>query len=57
MKTFKQFQEQIAPSRSGVAVRGSDGKITKMVPPVDLRSIERKMENVKNQARARFGKV
>ena len=57
MKTFKQFQEQIAPSRSGVAVRGSDGKITKMVPPVDLRSIERKIENVKNQARARFGKV
>ena len=57
MKTFKQFQEQIAPSRSGVAVRGSDGKITKMVPPVDLRSIERKMENVKNQARERFGKV
>ena len=57
MKTFKQFQEQIAPSRSGVAVRGSDGKITKMVPPIDLRSIERKMENVKNQARARFGKV
>ena len=57
MKTFKQFQEQIAPSRSGVAVRGSDGKIIKMVPPVDLRSIERKIENVKNQARARFGKV
>ena len=57
MKTFKQFQEQIAPTRSGVAVRGSDGKITKMVPPIDLRSVERKMENVKNQARARFGKV
>ena len=57
MKTFKQFQEQIAPTRSGVAVRGSDGKITKMVPPVDLRSVERKMENVKNQVRARFGKV
>ena len=57
MKTFKQFQEQIAPTRGGVAVRGSDGKITKMVPPVDLRSVERKMENVKNQVRARFGKV
>ena len=57
MKTFKQFQEQIAPTRSGVAVRGSDGKITKMVPPIDLRSVERKMENVKNQARARFGRV
>ena len=57
MKTFKQFQEQIAPTPGGVAVRGSDGKITKMVPPVDLRSIERKMENVKNQARARFGRV
>ena len=57
MKTFKQFQEQIAPSRSGVAVRGSDGKITKMVPPVDLRSIERKIKNVENQAIARFGKV
>ena len=57
MKTFKQFQEQIAPTRGGVAVRGSDGKITKMVPPIDLRSVERKMENVKNQARARFGKV
>ena len=57
MKTFRQFQEQIAPTRGGVAVRGSDGKITKMVPPVDLRSVERKMENVKNQVRARFGKV
>ena len=57
MKTFKQFQEQIAPSRSGVAIRGSDGKITKMVPAVDLRTIEQKMENVKNRVRARFGKV
>ena len=57
MKTFKQFQEQIAPSRSGVAVRGSDGKITKMVPAVDLRAIDQKMENVKNRVRARFGKV
>jgi len=57
MKTFKQFQEQIAPTRGGVAVRGSDGKITKMVPPVDLRTVDRKMENVKNQVRARFGKV
>ena len=57
MKTFKQFQEQIAPSRSGVAIRGSDGKITKMVPAVDLRTIDQKMENVKNRVRARFGKV
>ena len=57
MKTFKQFQEQIAPSRSGVAVQGSDGKITKMVPPVDLRTVDQKMENVKNRVRARFGKV
>ena len=57
MKTFKQFQEQIAPTRGGVAVRGSDGKITKMVPPVDLRTVDRKMENVKNLVRARFGKV
>ena len=57
MKTFRQFQEQIAPTRGGVAVRGSDGKITKMVPPVDLRTVDRKMENVKNQVRARFGKV
>ena len=57
MKTFRQFQEQIAPTRGGVAVRGSDGKITKMVPPVDLRTIEQKMENVKNRVRARFGKV
>ena len=57
MKTFRQFQEQIAPTRGGVAVRSSDGKITKMVPPVDLRTVDRKMENVKNQVRARFGKV
>ena len=57
MKTFKQFQEQIAPSRSGVAVKGSDGKITKMVPPVDLRTLDQKMDNVKNQVRTRFGKV
>ena len=57
MKTFKQFQEQIAPSRSGVAVKGSDGKITKMVPPVDLRTVDQKMDNVKNQVRARFGRV
>ena len=57
MKTFKQFQEQIAPSRSGVAVKGSDGKITKMVPPVDLRTVDQKMKNVENRVRARFGRV
>ena len=56
MKTFKQFQEQIAPSRGGVAVQGSDGKITKMVPPLDLRTVDQKMENVKNRVRARFGR-
>jgi len=56
MKTFKQFQEQIAPTSGGVAVYGSDGKIRKMVPPIDLRSVERKMQNVKNQVRARFGR-
>jgi hypothetical protein len=56
MKTFKQFKEQITPSKGGVAVQGSDGKITKMVPPVDLRTLDRKIENVKNQARAKFGK-
>ena len=57
MKTFKQFQEQIAPSRGGVAVQGSDGKITKIVPPLDLRTVDQKMENVKNRVRARFGRV
>ena len=57
MKTFKQFLEQITPSRGGTAVRGSDGKITKMVPPVDLRTVDQKMENVKNRVRDRFGKV
>ena len=57
MKTFKQFQEQIAPSRGGVAVQTSDGKITKIVPPLDLRTVDQKMENVKNRVRARFGKV
>ena len=56
MKTFKQFQEQIAPSRSGVAVRGSDGKITKMVSPIDLRTADEKMKNVENQSISRFGK-
>ena len=56
MKTFKQFKEQITPSKGGVAVQGSDGKITKMVPPVDLRTLERKMQNVKNQAIAKFGR-
>ena len=56
MKTFKQFKEQITPSKGGVAVQGSDGKITKMVPPVDLRTLDRKIENVKNQARVKFGK-
>ena len=56
MKTFKQFQEQIAPSRGGVAVQGSDGKITKIVPPLDLRTVDQKMENVKNRVRARFGR-
>jgi len=56
MKTFKQFKEQITPSKGGVAVQGSDGKITKMVPPIDLRTLDRKIENVKNQARAKFGK-
>ena len=57
MKTFKQFQEQIAPSRGGVAVQGSDGKIIKIVPPLDLRTVDQKMENVKNRVRARFGRV
>jgi hypothetical protein len=56
MKTFKQFKEQITPSKGGVAVQGSDGKITKMVPPVDLRTLDRKIQNVKNQVRAKFGK-
>ena len=28
MKTFKQFKEQITPSKGGIAVQGSDGKIT-----------------------------
>ena len=56
MKTFKQFKEQIAPSKGGIAVQGSDGKITKMVPPVDLRTLDRKMQNVKNQAIAKFGR-
>ena len=56
MKTFKQFKEQITPSKGGIAVQGSDGKITKMVPPIDLRTLDRKIENVKNQARAKFGK-
>jgi len=56
MKTFKQFKEQITPSKGGVAVQGSDGKITKMVPPVDLRTLDRKMQNVKNQAIAKFGR-
>ena len=56
MKTFKQFKEQITPSKGGVAVQGSDGKITNMVPPVDLRTFDRKMQNVKNQAIAKFGR-
>ena len=56
MKTFKQFREQITPSKGGIAVRGSDGKITKMVPPVDLRTLDRKMQNVRNQAIAKFGR-
>ena len=56
MKTFKQFKEQITPSKGGVAVQGSDGKITKMVPPVDLRTLDRKMQNVKNQVIAKFGR-
>lgn len=56
MKTFKQFREQIAPSKGGIAVRGSDGKITKMVSPVDLRTLDRKMQNVRNQAIAKFGR-
>jgi hypothetical protein len=56
MKTFKQFKEQITPSKGGVAVQGSDGKITKMVPPIDLRTLDRKMQNVKNQAIAKFGR-
>tara|TARA_B100000003_G_scaffold49744_1_gene43715 strand:+ start:1023 stop:1196 length:174 start_codon:yes stop_codon:yes gene_type:complete len=56
MKTFKQFREQIAPSKGGIAVRGSDGKITKMNSPVDLRTLDRKMQNVRNQAIAKFGR-
>ena len=56
MKTFKQFLEQITPSRGGTAVRGSDGKITKMISPIDLRTADQKMKNVENQAIARFGK-
>jgi len=56
MKTFKQFREQITPSKGGIAVQGSDGKITKMNSPVDLRTLDRKMQNVKNQAIAKFGR-
>ena len=56
MKTFKQFKEQITPSKGGIAVQGSDGKITKMNSPIDLRTLDRKMQNVKNQAIAQFGR-
>ncbi len=56
MKTYKQFLEQITPSRGGTAVRGSDGKITKMISPIDLRTADQKMKNVENQAIARFGR-
>ena len=56
MKTFKQFKEQITPSKGGVAVQGSDGKITKMISPIDLRTADQKMKNVENQAIARFGR-
>jgi|TARA_Y100000004_G_scaffold171756_1_gene208041 hypothetical protein len=56
MKTFKQFKEQITPSPGGVAVPGSDGKIRRFMPPLDLRSVDQKMKNVKNQVRAKFGK-
>ena len=56
MKTFKQFREQISPSKGGVAVRGSDGKIRRDIPAVDLRTVDQKIDNLKNQARAKFGR-
>lgn len=56
MKTFKQFREQIAPSKGGVAIRGSDGKIRRDIPVLDLRTVDRKMQNVRNQAIAKFGR-
>ena len=56
MKTFKQFKEQITPSKGGVAVQGSDGKIRRDIPVLDLRTVDRKMQNVRNQAIAKFGR-
>ena len=56
MKTFKQFREQISPSKGGAAVRGSDGKIRRDIPAVDLRTVDQKIDNLKNQARAKFGR-
>ena len=52
MKTFKQFREQIAPSKGGVAVRGSMENC-RDIPVVDLRTVDQKIDNLKNQARSK----
>ena len=53
MKTFKEFQEQIAPKPLG-PMRTVQGK--KIMPrPLDMRTPEQKMDNVKGQAYRKFG--
>jgi hypothetical protein len=53
MKTFKQFLEQIAPKPLG-PIRTPQGKKI-MQRPLDMRTPEQKMDNVKGQAYRKFG--
>tara|TARA_B100001287_G_C22465169_1_gene427033 strand:+ start:462 stop:623 length:162 start_codon:yes stop_codon:yes gene_type:complete len=52
MKTFQQFQEQVFPKKPKYE-RGITGKKL-FVMPLDLRSTERKMQNIRAQTGLKF---
>jgi len=52
MKTFQQFQEQVTPNKPKY-VRDIRGKKLFNIP-LDLRSLERKMQNIRAQTGLKF---
>jgi len=52
MKTFHQFMEQVFPKKP-IYERGITGKKL-FVMPLDLRSIDRKMQNIRAQTGLKF---
>ena len=55
MKTFQQFQEQVFPKKPKYE-RGITGKKL-FVIPLDLRSTERKMQNIRAQTGLKFDQI